>query len=368
MMKPPIPYIEDITLIPEDGTLCKIHDFCKRVYNSKCQAHYKKCSSTEGFHTCPYGFATYVSKNNSSSDIYSSLRVRGVSNQKWLKKRIKKNEISPQFEKDSLVQLVKESDLLKAEQTYSRNVVRDIDKKETTVNSKKELLDDTLHELRRINKQLKKQAFFLEKELANDDFDLNSVRDKSKNILSSAQLVSVRLNAYDFTLNPGLVETGRMSDMNLYKKFEKARYCLSLFAQEQGNSIDFIGSCHDSVQAYEILEILPYVLLENGLRYSLKGKKITCRFVLEESKLESISVENIGPIVQKEEIPSLTEKGIRAKSVEGKIKGTGKGLYIVKLICDYHGFDLSIESDPLDQNFGVFKVTVKMNNGAQQWV
>ena len=292
--------------------------------------------------------------------------VKGISKKKWLKKRIKKNEISPEFTKESLVQLIKESDLLNAQQTYSKNVVRDIDFQKNKVDSKKELLDDTLHELRRINKQLKKQAFFLEKELASDDFDLISVRDKSKNILSSAQLVSVRLNAYDFTLNPNLVEAGNKSGMNLYKKFEKARYCLNLFAKEQDNKVEFIGSCHDSIQAYEILEILPYVLLENSLRYSPKGEKIKCRFVIKGEKLHSISVENKGPIVQKEELPKIIDKGGRGKSVEGKIKGTGKGLYIIKLICDYHGFDLLIDTKPIDQEYGVFKVNINLRKKLQE--
>lgn len=364
-MKSTIPQLITNSKWPEDGTVCKTHNFCKQSFNSKCQEHYNKCDSTEGFHVCPYGFATYVAKSNNSFEIYSSLRVKGVSKEKWLKKRLRKNESNTIFEKDSLIQLVKDAELLKAEHTYSRSVVKDIDKKENQVNSKKELLDDTLHELRRINKQLKKQAFFLEKELSEDNYNLKSVRDRSKNVLSAAQLVSVRLNAYDFTLNPGLVETGSKSNMNLYKKFEKARYCLSVFAQEQGNSIDFKGSCHDSVYAYEILEILPYVLLENALRYSPKGTDITCEFTLKHSKLESITVQNIGPIVQKNELPTITEKGNRAKSVIGKIKGTGKGLYIVKLICDYHGFDLLINSEPQNDDLGVFTVTIKIENGAQ---
>lgn len=365
-MKSTIPQLITNDRLPEDGTVCKTHNFCKRSFNSKCVEHYKNCESKEGFHVCPYGFATYVAKSNNTLEVFSSLRVKGVSKEKWLKKRVHKNEGNTYFEKESLIQLVKESDLLKAEHTYSRNVVKDIDKKENQVNSKKELLDDTLHELRRINKQLKKQAFFLEKELTQDNYDLKSVRDKAKNVLSAAQLVSVRLNAYDFTLNPGLVETGSKSDMNLYKKFEKARYCLSVFAEEQHNSIEFKGSCHDSVAAYEILEILPYVLLENALRYSPKGKGISCEFKLSQGKLESITVKNIGPIVQKDELATITDKGVRAKSVIGKIKGTGKGLYIVKLICDYHGFDLLIDSMPKEDYMGVFTVTIKINNGAQQ--
>ena len=73
-MKPAIPYIHDLKSLPKDGSLCKTHNFCRQVFNSKCKAHYQKCQSNKGFHTCPYGFATYVSENNNSTKIYSSLR------------------------------------------------------------------------------------------------------------------------------------------------------------------------------------------------------------------------------------------------------------------------------------------------------
>lgn len=367
-MKSCIPQLENYKTYPVDGTVCKTHQFCKNSFNDKCLNHYKNVQFKEGFHVCPYGFATYVSKYNNNHTTFSSLRVKGVSKSKWLKKRIQKNENNSVFEKTQLVDLVKATENQIAVHTYSTHVVREVDLKESQVNSKKELLDDTLHELRRINKQLKRQAFFLEKELSNvDGFDLQSVQDKAKNVVSAAQLVSVRLNAYDFTLNPALTEMGPKTDMNLYKKFQKAKYCLSVFAQEQQNHIEFKGTSYSSLKAFEILEILPYVLFENALRYSPKGEKIECTFRTKDDELESIFIENLGPIIEHGELPHLTEKGFRAKSaISEGIKGTGKGLYIVKLICDFHGYGLNIEFIPRDQKTGTFRVTIKINEAPRE--
>ncbi|OFY94227.1 MAG: hypothetical protein A3K10_17610 [Bacteroidetes bacterium RIFCSPLOWO2_12_FULL_31_6] len=356
-MESPLPILDDITRAPKDGTLCDTHNYCKLAFNTKCTEHYKS-STEEGTHICPYGFATIVKKNNTGSTIYTSLNIDKISNKKWLKKKIKKHEKSILLDKKKVDDMIKSFELQNAEHTYSKNAVRNINIKENTVNDKKELLDDTLHELRRINKQLKKQAFFLDKELETSDFDYESVKNKAKNVLSSAQLVSVRLNAYDFTLNPGLVETGNKITTHVYRKFEKAKHCLSTYANDKKININFIGSCYDTINAYEIFDILPYVLIENAIRYSPEEGSIKCEFIVTNKKLNSIKITNIGPILSKEELPKLLEKGVRGKSVINKIKGTGKGLYIVKLICDYNDLEIKIDSVPIDLENGTFTATI----------
>jgi len=356
-MKSPLPILDNITQAPKDGTLCDTHNYCKLAFNTKCIEHYKS-SIEEGTHICPYGFATIVKKNNAGSTTYTSLNIDKISNKKWLKKRIKKNEKTVLLDKKKVDELIRSFELQSAEHIYSKNAVRNINIKESSVNDKKELLDDTLHELRRINKQLKKQAFFLDKELETTDFDYESIKNKAKNILSSAQLVSVRLNAYDFTLNPELVETGNKSSTHVYRKFEKAKHCLSTYAADKNIVINFIGSCYDVIHAYEIFDILPYVLIENAIRYSPKDGNVTCEFKVSNAKLSSIEITNVGPILSREELPQLLEKGIRGKSVINKIKGTGKGLYIVKLICDYNDLEITINSEPIDLENGKFTATV----------
>lgn len=358
-MQSPFPiYIND-NQHPKDGSLYNTHNYCKLSFNNNCKLHYSKIKDNEGFYQCPYGFASYVSKNNNETRIFTSLYIDKISVKKWLRKKIKKTDSQLSINTDKVTELIKSYDKQCAEQNYAKHLTRDIDRKTNIVENKKEVLDDTLHELRRINKQLKMQAFFLNKELESEDLDLTSIKDKAKNIQAATELVSVRLDAYDFTLNPDLVETGNKMGVNLYRKFEKAKKCLSLYAIDEEVQVVFEGNSHELIKAYEIIDIMPYILIENAIRYSPSQGIVNCKFNISDNALSSIEIKNIGPKLEEEELPKILEKGVRGKSVQDKIKGTGKGLHIVKLICDYNDIDFSVDSKPIDNEYGEFTATIK---------
>lgn len=357
-MHSPFPILKNKNVHPEDGTFMNTHSYCKVAFNKKCKDYYDGIKENEGFHQCPYGFSSFVNKNNNQTRIFSSLNIDGVSEKKWLKKKIKKTDSQLSINKQKVIEFIKLYDKQSAEQIYAKHITRDIDRKKNIVENKKEVLDDTLHELRRINKQLKMQAFFLNKELESDDFDIQSIRDKAKNIRAATELVSVRLDAYDFTLNPDLVETSDKMGVNLYRKFEKAKKCLSLYAIDQEVEVLFEGNSHDLIKAYEIIDIMPYILIENAIRYSPKNGKVNCKFTSNNNKLASIEIKNIGPKLDKDELPNILEKGVRGKLVADKINGTGKGLHIVKLICDYNDIELIVDSKTINEEYGEFSATI----------
>lgn len=358
-MDAPLPIYFDNNSHPIDGSLLPTHQYCKISFNDKCKAHYSKIKKTEGIHVCPYGFASVVSNHQNQNKCFTSLIIEGFSIKKVIKKKLRKNESNISMTSQKIQDLIKTYEKQNAEQIFAINVTREFDRKSNVIENKKEVLDDTLHELRRINKQLKMQAFFLNKELEKEHVDIEDIREKAKNIQAATELVSVRLNAYDFTLNPELVETGEKTNTNLYRKFEKAKKCLSLYAQEENVSVTFSGNSHELIKAYEIIDILPYILIENGIRYSPVNGNVQCIFNVGNNKLQSIVVKNIGPKLDKDELPRILLKGERGKSVIGKIKGTGKGLYIVKLICDFNDIDFSVESIPIDKDTGEFIATIR---------
>ena len=76
--------------------------------------------------------------------------------------------------------------------------------KETYID-KIEILDNTFHELRKLNQELKLQTEHLIYQ--SNNFSWNNVGDikyLSQNIFSTSQLISIRLNTYDFGVNPNL--------------------------------------------------------------------------------------------------------------------------------------------------------------------
>jgi signal transduction histidine kinase len=356
-MDAPLPEYLDNNSHPKDGSLLPTHHFCKITFNDKCKTHYSKIKSIEGLHVCPYGFVSLI--NTHENNCFTSLNVQGISKKKILRKKLRKNESNITMTSNKIQELIKAYEKQKAEHIFAKNITRDFDRKTNVVENKKEVLDDTLHELRNINKQLKKQAFFLNKELEKEKYNIELIRENAKNIRAATELVTVRLNAYDFTLNPELVEFGDKIKTNLYRKFEKAKKCLSVYADDQNVNVTFLGNSHELVLAYEIIDILPYILIENGIKYSPINGTVQCTFNSCNQKLESIIVKNIGPKLDKDELSGIIEKGKRGKSVEGKIKGTGKGLYLVKLICDYNDIEFSVDSKIIDNKTGEFIATLK---------
>jgi K+-sensing histidine kinase KdpD len=355
----PFPYYNKEEEKLEDGLIFPIHNFCKNVFNEKCKQHYSDCKNESGPKKCPYGFATMIEgKEYQNKTFFTSLNIEKVSDKKKLKKKIKSHEFSFAISLKKIWEIIEANKRWIAQQAYSNNRVKAINTKEKTVSDKKEILDDTLHELRRINKQLKKQAFFLDKELEAERVDINSIRNKSRNILSSAQLTSVRLNAYDFTLNPDLVETGIKTKVNLYKKFEKARYCLSFNSEEKSQKIIFNGTSHLEIETYEIIDILPYILFENAIKYSPPSSIVSCDFIVQNHELISISVTNKGPLLSKEECEKVLTKGYRGILVRDTVKGTGKGLAIANMICDFNNLELNIECQRINDEIGEFTATI----------
>ncbi|MBJ8325533.1 sensor histidine kinase [Streptococcus pacificus] len=83
-------------------------------------------------------------------------------------------------------------------------------------------------------------------------------------------------------------------------------------------------------------------LIDNALKYTKKGGKITIRMA------NSLVVEDTGIGILKEDIPRLFEEGFTGYNGREYQKATGLGLYMTKRILDDLGLTISITSD-LDQ-------------------
>lgn len=360
----PFPFVELGFAEVSDGVFQLKHKYCEN-YNHICKTFYSSLQDNIVLN-CPYGFAAYKTIINGKSRIFTSLNIDGKSNRKEIQRRQKEFEKRYKLTLAEFKQYIDWFSDIEANFNSNKNLLRNIDSSTIKVEQKKEILDDTLHELRKLNNQLKKQAFFLTKECEKGNPSFLAVDDKSKNILSTSQLISVRLNSYDFTLNPGLVESQDKVSINIYKKFEKAKHCLEMLANEKGINIEFIGNSHFMHKCYEIFDILPFLVFENAIKYSPKNKTIKCVFTTDNDVLIKIECSNYCYIPDNDELSKLTSKGIRGKSVLNKTDGTGKGLYLAKLICDFHEITLSLKTEKLPNSNspsdfdGVFKVVLEI--------
>jgi signal transduction histidine kinase len=340
----PFPTVEDANCKPKSGFIFPVPSFCNKNHNSKCIQHYKAINGKEGLHKCPFGFVTNIRTINSRLETITCLNIKGVSERSEIRKNTKEDELLTRLTAPQYEEVMRSFSQVSGLINFAQNAQKEYESNKRSIRSAKSVIDDTLHELRKLNNQLKKQAFLLNKEVEKGKYDFEKITNYSKNVLATSQLVSVRLNAYDFTLNPEIIDSQTKTPTVIYKKFEKAKHCLSLFANEKNIIIVFKGNSKSLDAVFEIFELLPFILLENAIKYSLAGSEIICSFYDDGSRLKGISIQNIGPKPTAKEIEFLTEKGVRSENVVGKIDGTGIGLYIVKLICDFHEYSLKIET------------------------
>jgi two-component system phosphate regulon sensor histidine kinase PhoR len=84
-------------------------------------------------------------------------------------------------------------------------------------------------------------------------------------------------------------------------------------------------------------------LLENALKYTSVGRKIVVRTREQENKVR-LSVVDEGPGIPPDELPRVTGKFYRGKSVSFSTKGSGLGLYLSKYFVELHQGGLDIQS------------------------
>lgn len=360
-----LPKVISVDKKPIDGNFEKKFSFCENNFNNKCTEYYKSIKGKEGIHTCPYGFTSVNAKVNSKEVIYTSIEVDKFSNRKSTKKHKKKDVNKKRFSKEEIEKIIIWESNLQANFTAKKNILRDYDKNVLKVSQKKEVLDDTLHELRKLNNVLKKQAFLLKSELTKDSPSSLEIKNRSKNIYATSQLVSARLNAYDFTLNPEIIETNPPAKISFYRKFEKARHCLEVITSDLDIPIIFTGNSNSLHTCFDIVDVLPFILFENAIKFNYKNNPIECIFNESNGCLNEIIIKNKAVLPNSEELSELKTKHYRSKAADS-ISGTGKGLFIANLICEYHNvsldIDTKIEKKEDNKDIGDFIVKLKTTN------
>lgn len=85
-------------------------------------------------------------------------------------------------------------------------------------------------------------------------------------------------------------------------------------------------------------------LLENAIKYSSHDRTVIVRTREEDSRV-LVAVIDEGEGIPADEIPRVTGKFYRGRSVGGKTKGSGLGLYLAKYFVELHAGKLDIKSE-----------------------
>ncbi|TXX51024.1 sensor histidine kinase [Vibrio cholerae] len=222
-----------------------------------------------------------------------------------------------------------------------------------------ELVLESMHELRYFNQRLKnlseQLSIALHAQKIGEDRPINmkpaqadQVRVVAEGILNLSQLFTTRLDFIDVELNPDAIEHLAIQQVNIYGKFDKARKMLNSLSREKKVKvhIEADNAVRRVIDAYSIIDILPYLLLDNAIKYSPERSDVYVEFTYYPN-CTSIEISSSGPFVGSDEIKNLTKKNFRGRNALNldNCVGRGLGLYFVNYIAELHDITVKYESE-----------------------
>lgn len=281
---------------------------------------------------CPSGFTCYVDNNRAKEIIFTGMRVKKHFNHKRIGTKVS-NKNCPIIEEseffDYLEEIFNIQDIFRA---YKES---------------KSFVSETLHEIRKLNNLIKlqsEQASRVVLSINKGEDITNCLKEGGKpvnpqdflhyrvsNIFSTSSIISLRLDANDAALNPFMLEVGNKSKMEIHAKFHKVYQCMHGLFKQKHVTINQVGKCYCHINAYDIFEILPFLIYDNALKYSPNEKEITVKYDFDprQQKLY-IGVKSIGPKLDEQNFHAVFDKNYRGKNAErSKVTGSGIGLYLI---------------------------------------
>lgn len=206
----------------------------------------------------------------------------------------------------------------------------------------KSVLVGMMHEIRRFSGEISNYSEQVSKLTTGGS---NKIRELSDTIFYTSEMLASRLAFTDIELNPGTIPHQHKFRTVIYKKFDKARYILSKRASSKKIKINFIGNSLSEFDAMEAFQLVPFVILDNAIKYSPVDQEINVNFIEMNRELQ-VTVSSFGPKVDNDELPTIFQKGIRSRNgTLATSAGDGIGLYLAKTLCDLTAIKITADSN-----------------------
>src|SRR5262245_55160341 len=166
------PYVEDPVRIPKAGLFLKTPSFCQYANRKKCEKYYVQISNQNGAHTCPYGFSSFVLEEGNERVIYTGLKLKGSYDKTKLRSRTL-HDFLRTISADVLQKYIASMCLVShplngtADEFHKTKLSTDaqMEKLKLKHDETREFLNFVVHEIRKLNLQIKRCSEELNKEL-----------------------------------------------------------------------------------------------------------------------------------------------------------------------------------------------------------
>ena len=203
-------------------------------------------------------------------------------------------------------------------------------------------LNMLIHDLRSISTTIYNAA-----EEAHSLINLNKNHEAAqriKNVIAAQTILKIRTDVLDLAGNPSadLTEV----DVPIFQRVDKVCRCFKPRASELGQIITLTGKSRRMAKGPNVFEIIPYVLIDNALKYASRGHEVVVD-VNDVSYGVELTVSSPGPEIGREELVHIFDKGVRGKhAVDTGKEGSGIGLYLAsRIVSENFGGTISANQD-----------------------
>ena len=208
------------------------------------------------------------------------------------------------------------------------------------------LIRENIHEIRGINSGLYNTAYELHALLEGTSQSNVAPPRIAQSVVRWSELLRGRIDFMEFIANPtGLVR--KKEEIAVYKKFDKVQRCFRVTANQRGISLSMQGSSTATVIGPPIFDIVPYLLLDNAIKYSPDGMAIS---VICNESLHTIfcKVTSTGPRIKDEEMAGIFSSAVRGENASKTgAGGSGFGLAVLdRIVRTVFGGTISVSQTP----------------------
>ena len=325
-----------------------LNKFCEIKINSdRCKKFYNNIIEKEdNIYTCPYGFNCI----KANGKIYNCLLIKGEYSLPKIKR--KKDDKQKCFEVEEIYKYIEvdnenEQNIINYENSFDN-------------------MSDFLHDITKVNKLIEGCS----KNISTVNL---SKKDKAKreSIIHLSDFITKRIDLYRYVSNPEIIKIGRKRERDAYKLWDIYRYIFAEIGYSKNISIEMkkynldgveINSASTLFMASDSITALPFLLIDNAIKYSKDNSIVKIEFYQDNNMLKKIDVCSTSSYKIDENPKKFLERGYRAVNNTSKSSGSGLGLSIVKQICEFNDISISIDITYNAQNEQCFKVNLEVKN------
>lgn len=318
---------------PEDGVFLMVPKVCRVSFakSPRCREHYESLTRAEPsvIHQCPNGLASVrvqTSQENIALTAFIPFPRQGGRAEREQARRYPDNKVS--------------SETIQRATAALHEIDQRFNAIELETFRKYSL---ALHEIRKLNRTVKQGAERLARRESPSDPDLASPN--IVQIWKASDLMSQHFDVLEILANEKLAELPLNTQADMYRMFDKCARIYRPYDEPQRINLSAPPGFRGLVDACDkTFSIIPTVLLQNAIKYSLPKTPVAVKFEPEpDGTAFTVSVSNVAPPQVKLD-ESVFRRGVRGTQDK---EGSGLGLYVAQLVARQHGTLLTVNTNQI---------------------